>query len=58
VKPGQKFSQHNERVQQHMQWMFSYGIANAALIWYRAGANPSHEWAELYDAVCEAEGRP
>ena len=53
---GRKFAQHNERVREHLQYMFAYGIANAAVTWYRAGADPTHEWAELYDFVCESDG--
>jgi hypothetical protein len=41
----------NDRVREHMQWMFCYGIAEAAIAWARAGMDPSHEWAELYDHV-------
>lgn len=41
----------NARLREHMQWLFCYGIANAAIAWMRAGADPTHGWAELYDHV-------
>ena len=51
---GRKFEQHNERVREHMQWAFCYGIQIAAREWKRDGADPSHEWAVFYEAVLSA----
>lgn len=42
------------RVREHMQWMFVYGISNAAIQWARRGQDPTEEWAELYDYVIHA----
>lgn len=47
---GRKFEQHNERVREHMQWAFCYGISVAARDWLRAG-KPESEWSELYEHV-------